>query len=81
MEGILENYKQNEQELHLQPQENIARSMAKQAAIKAGKSLTPNEMIALIDELFACTMPSHAPDGKPSFINFPIDELDKLFRR
>ena len=81
VEGILESYKQNEQELHLQPQENIARSMAKQAAIKAGKSLTPNEMIALIDELFACTMPSHAPDGKPSFINFPIDELDKLFRR
>jgi DNA mismatch repair protein MutL len=81
LEGVLETYKMNEQELHLAPRENMARSMAKQAAIKAGRSLSVLEMRALADELFACEMPSHAPDGKPAFINFPIDELDRRFKR
>lgn len=81
LESVLETYKQNDQELHLLPQENMARSMAKQAAIKAGRSLTITEMRALADELFGCETPSHAPDGKPAFINFPIEELDKRFKR
>ncbi len=81
LEGILETFKQNEQELHLAPTENIARSMAKQAAIKAGRSLSILEMRALIDELFACELPTHGADGKPTFINFPIEELDKRFKR
>ncbi|MDQ3111338.1 MAG: DNA mismatch repair endonuclease MutL [Bacteroidota bacterium] len=81
LEGVLETYKMNEQELHLAPKENMARSMAKQAAVKAGRSLSIIEMRALADELFACEMPSHAPDGKPAFINFPIDELDRRFKR
>jgi DNA mismatch repair protein MutL len=81
LESLLENYKQNEQELHLEPHENMARSMAKQAAIKIGKQLSQAEMRALTDELFACETPSHAPDGKPAFINFPIDEIDRRFKR
>lgn len=81
LEGILETYKQNEQELHLQPHENIIRSMAKLAAVKPGQHLSETEMRALVDELFACEMTSHAPDGKPIFINFPIEELDRRFRR
>ncbi len=81
LEGMLELYKENQQELHLQPKENIARSLARQAAVKPGRSLTMQEMQALADELFACETPSHAPDGKPAFINFPIAELDKRFKR
>jgi DNA mismatch repair protein MutL len=81
LEGVLETYKMNEQELHLAPRENMARSMAKQAGIKAGRQMNILEMRALVDELFACEMPSHAPDGKPAFINFPIDELDRRFKR
>jgi DNA mismatch repair protein MutL len=81
IEGVLETYKMNEQELHLAPKENMARAMAKQASIKPGRSLSVLEMRALVDELFACQMPSHAPDGKPAFINFPIDELDRRFKR
>lgn len=81
LEGILETYKQNEQELHLQPHENIIRSMAKLAAVKPGQHLSETEMRALVDELFACEMTSHSPDGKPVFINFPIEELDRRFKR
>jgi DNA mismatch repair protein MutL len=81
LEGMLETFKQNEQELHLQPRENLVRSMAKLAAVKPGQSLSETEMRALVDELFACEMPSHAPDGKPAFIKFPIDELDRRFKR
>ncbi|HLG04299.1 MAG TPA: DNA mismatch repair protein MutL, partial [Bacteroidia bacterium] len=81
LEGLLETYKQNEQELQLQPRENIARAMARQAAVKGGQKLAADEMHALIDELFACATPSLAPDGKPVLINFPLDELDRRFKR
>ncbi len=81
LEGVLETYKLNDQELHLLPQENIARALARQASVKAGRSLSVLEMQALADELFGCETPGYAPDGKPAFINFPIEELDKRFKR
>ncbi|HEU4716248.1 MAG TPA: DNA mismatch repair endonuclease MutL [Bacteroidia bacterium] len=81
LEGMLDNFRQNEQELHLERAENLARSLAKQAAVKPGRAMTAEEMQALVDELFACETPSHAPDGKPAFINFPVEEIDKRFRR
>jgi DNA mismatch repair protein MutL len=81
LEGMLETFKLNDQELHLKPVENMARSMARQASVKPGQKLSPQEMHALVDELFACEMPSHAPDGKPAYINFPMDEFDRKFRR
>lgn len=81
LEEVLETFRENEQQFHLKPLENIARSLAKRAAIKPGKSLDTREMQALVDELFGCEQSSFAPDGKPVFINFPIDEIDKRMKR
>lgn len=81
LEEVLETFRENEQQLHLKPLENIARSLAKRAAIKPGKTMSVKEMQALTDELFGCEQPSFAPDGKPVFINFPIDEIDKRMKR
>jgi DNA mismatch repair protein MutL len=81
LEGLLENYKQNQQELKLNKRENIVRSMARNMSVKAGKALTQEEMNNLIDELFACKMPYSTPGGKPTVATFSMEELDKRFRK
>ena len=80
LEGLLENYKQNLQELKSEKRENLARSMARNMAIKGGKMLSQNEMNNLIDELFACKMPYSTPSGKPTISTFSIEDLDKRFK-
>lgn len=81
LEEVLETFRENEQQLQLKPLENIARSLAKRAAIKPGRAMDTREMQALADELFGCEQPAFAPDGKPVYINFPIDEIDKRMKR
>lgn len=81
LEEVLETFRENEQQLQLKPLENIARSLAKRAAIKPGRTLDVREMQALADELFGCEQPAFAPDGKPVYINFPIDDIDKRMKR
>jgi DNA mismatch repair protein MutL len=63
----------------LTKRENLAKSLAHSSAIKAGKSLTTEEMKTLIDELFACSNAYAAPNGKLTFVSFSIDELEKRF--
>ncbi len=81
LEGLIENYKQNLQELKSNKRENLARSMARNMSIKSGKTLTQEEMNNLIDELFACKMPYSTPNGKPTITTFSIDELDRRFKK
>ena len=81
LEGLIENYKQNLLELKSEKRENLARSMARNMAIKSGKSLTQEEMNELIDELFACKMPYSTPSGKPTITTFSSDDLDKRFKK
>jgi DNA mismatch repair protein MutL len=81
LEGLIENYKLNFQELRSNKRENLARSMARNMAIKSGKLLTQEEMNNLIDELFACKMPYSTPNGKPTISTISTDELDKRFRK
>jgi DNA mismatch repair protein MutL len=81
LEEVLETFRENEQQMHLKPLENIARSLARRASIKPGKSMGAREMQALCDELFGCEQPAFSPDGKPVYINFPIDEIDKRMKR
>lgn len=79
--GLLADYQQSEQDVQLTTHEQLARALARQTAIKSGRVLSVAEMQALTDELFATSMPAHAPDGKPAVITFGLDELDKRFKR
>ncbi|MCW3083706.1 MAG: mismatch repair protein MutL [Bacteroidetes bacterium] len=81
LEGLIENYKQNLLELKSDKRENLARSMACNMAIKAGKTLAQEEMNNLIDELFACKMPYSTPGGKPTVTTFSLEDLDKRFKK
>ena len=78
LELLLEQYKQN-LSLKLDLNENISIAMAKSASIKRGKSLTVQEMQALIDQLFACDLPYKSPGGKNCFITYSLEDLSKRF--
>lgn len=80
IESLLEQYKSN-RELNVGRNENIARAMARSAAMKRGKPLTTQEMQTLIDQLFACEVPFQSPSGKRCFITVDLEELSKRFEQ
>ncbi len=51
------------------------------AAIKAGDSLTREEMQELVNRLFATKNPYYCPHGRPIIIQMSLDELDGRFER
>lgn len=78
LETLLEQYRQNTS-LQLDTKENLARSMARSAAIRRGATLSTQEMQTLIDKLFACEMPYKSPAGRMCFLSFELDELARRF--
>lgn len=81
LEGLIENYKQNMQELRSDKRENLARAMAYNMSVKPGKTLSQEEMNNLVDELFACKMPYSTPAGKPTISTFSMEDLDRRFKK
>ncbi len=75
---LLEQFKQNV-DLNIELYDNLARSLAQQAAMKTGKELSPLEMRQLINELFACHVPYVGPSGHKTFISMDLEELAKQF--
>jgi DNA mismatch repair protein MutL len=81
IERMLEQYKHFSADLKFSKKEKILRTMAWQQSIKAGKTLGLTEMQQLIDDLFACAVPNTTPNGKPTYLAFKKEELDRLFGR
>lgn len=79
IEKLLEQYKHFSPDLKFSKREKLIRSLAKQQAIKAGRQLTEKEMQALVSNLFNCNQSSSSPDGKPTFLEFQIEQLEKMF--
>ena len=77
--GLLENYKQQASITKFDKKEQLAKSLARQAAIKSGNILNTEEINQLIDELFACEFPQVGISGKASFIKLSLTDLSKLF--
>ncbi|HPR17078.1 MAG TPA: DNA mismatch repair endonuclease MutL [Candidatus Cloacimonadota bacterium] len=61
--------------------DSISKSVACKAAIKAGKKLGKKEMLALINDLFACEVPYFCPHGRPLIIKMPLSEFERKFKR
>lgn len=80
-EGLIEQFKANQSELSIPLKENLARSLAKRAGIKAGQKLVKEEMKALIDGLFACATSNYTPDGVPTFFIFELRKIESYFNR
>ena len=81
IEKMLEQYKHFSSDLKFSKREKLLRSLALQQSIKAGTSLTEKEMKVLTEELFNCATPNITPNGKPTYLEFKKDELDKMFGR
>lgn len=79
LENLLDQLKSNANELKLAKKEKLASSLAKSASIKSGQTLSEEEMSVLTDNLFACEMPYHLPNGKPIVITLDLDDLNKQF--
>ena len=55
--------------------------MACHGAIRANQALTLAEMASVIKDLEACRIPTHCPHGRPTWIQWPRQEIERLFKR
>jgi DNA mismatch repair protein MutL len=62
-------------------EESIARSVCKQAAIKAGQVMAREEMEGLIRGLEGCVSPRTCPHGRPTMIHLSVERLAREFGR
>ncbi|MBL7730394.1 MAG: DNA mismatch repair endonuclease MutL [Chitinophagaceae bacterium] len=77
---LLEQYKHFSSEVKFSRREKLIRSLARQQAVKTGTRLTEREMRQLLQDLFACKQPNITPDGKPVYLEFRQEQLEKMFR-
>jgi DNA mismatch repair protein MutL len=81
IENLLEHCKHSGNEKIDTLQEKMIRSLAWQQAIKAGTVLSETEMRSLTESLFRCLQPNTSPNGKPVFVEFKKEYLEKVFGR
>jgi DNA mismatch repair protein MutL len=79
LELLLEQFKHFTSDMKFSRREKLIRSMAKQQAIKAGRTLDSSEMRTLIEELFTTRQPNVTPGGEPTYIEFRKEYVEKLF--
>lgn len=77
IEELIEQFK-HQAHLNLSKAEKIAYAMSKRLSIHFSTPLSEIEMSALIDQLFACSNPNYAPDGRKIFKTLTISEIEKL---
>jgi len=79
LENIIENYKKQLKTQKIDKNINLARSLAVNMAIGDGKRLEREEILSIIDRLFACNAPEVSPDGKPVLRILTLDEFNQMF--
>ncbi len=78
-EGLIEQFKHNANVRSLPVRDNLAQSLARRTAIRPGTELRPEEMRDLVDQLFACSNPNYAPDGRKTFILMSMESIANQF--
>jgi DNA mismatch repair protein MutL len=81
IEKLLEHCKHAGSEKMDSLPEKMIRSLAWQQSVKPGTALSETEMRSLTESLFRCLQPNTSPNGKPVFVEFKKDYLEKLFGR
>lgn len=81
LERILEQYKHFNMDMSFSKREKLLRSMACQQAIKGGNLLSEKEMEKIVQDLFNCKTNNTTPNGKPVFLEFKKEEMNKMFGR
>ncbi|MCX6137475.1 MAG: DNA mismatch repair endonuclease MutL [Ignavibacteriales bacterium] len=81
LQDVLDEYKNNQMRVRLEARDNIAKSYACKAAVKAGDVLNEPEMRSLMRQLFGTKLPYVCPHGRPVMVRIPLIELDRRFMR
>ena len=81
IEKLLEQYKHFSSDLKFSKREKLLRSLSLQQSIKIGTALSQKEMKQLTEDLFFCSTPNATPTGKPTYMSFKKEELDRMFGR
>jgi len=78
---ILEMVRQDDDPLAARSEERLIAAVCKRSAIKAGQSLSPEEMQRLVRQLEQCKSPRTCPHGRPTVAHFSVEQLEKEFGR
>ncbi|MDP4213107.1 MAG: DNA mismatch repair endonuclease MutL [Bacteroidota bacterium] len=81
IEKMLEHCKHSGSEKVFPLREKMIRSLAWQQSVKPGTALSETEMRSLVESLFRCAQPNSTPGGKPVFMEYSKDYLEKVFGR
>lgn len=80
VELMIEQYKSLQGLNDTEQAERVSRAAAKASALNYGIHLSDLEMQELIDQLFACEIPSYTPSGSLIVRIIPLEELDSHFK-
>jgi len=79
IELLLDQYKNFSSEVRFSRREKLIRTLSRQQAIKAGRPLADKEMRMLVEQLFLCSVPNATPDGTPTYVEYQLGQLEKMF--
>ena len=79
--GVVEDLERGDAPLQGKIEARIVLRVCKTAAIKAGQTLSPVEMEAMIQQLEACQSPHTCPHGRPTLIHLSVAQLARQFGR
>lgn len=78
---LVEDFEEDESPLQAELEARIIARVCKRAAVKAGKTLSPEEQRALLLDLESCQSPRTCPHGRPTMIHLSVDLLERQFGR
>ncbi|WP_337041913.1 DNA mismatch repair endonuclease MutL [Emticicia sp. 17c] len=80
-EGLVQQFKTNQRDLHLDIVENVARSFSKKSSAKYIGELSKIEINLLIHQLFETAVPGYTPNGEPIMTILSLDSLADLINK
>jgi DNA mismatch repair protein MutL len=78
---ILDALRQDDDPLAAQANDRLIAAVCKRAAIKAGRTLSFDEMQQLVRQLELCESPRTCPHGRPTVLHFSAEQLERQFGR
>jgi DNA mismatch repair protein MutL len=79
IESLLDDIQNQTKSSNYSQVDCIAKSLARNLAIKKGVSLDTKEQEELLNNLFACKEPGVSPQGKATFITLSLEDIEKKF--
>jgi DNA mismatch repair protein MutL len=78
---VIEDLERGEAPMQSTLESRIILRVCKSAAVKAGQTLSSQEMEAMVRQLEKCQSPHTCPHGRPTLIHISVAQLAKEFGR